>query len=177
LLSPQFPGEALNIDLNDFINHLYSIIPSLSASPEVDRSPIEHRSDVTTAFQLQSPSDLLFKILHHVFSPRISASVSPAWRSAAFAKRLLTAALHWPPRSAIRAIEFVARLVVKESRLQGLLSTEDQSADGVYRPDVDDPQLSQPFGTSFWELRLLEKTHYDNEVREAARKLSLFTPT
>jgi nucleolar complex protein 3 len=84
---------------------------------------------------------------------------------------LLTAALHWPPSTAIRAIEFVGRLIVRDNKLQALLSTEDRSADGIYRPDLDDPQLSQPFGTSFWELRLLAQTHYDKDVREAARKI------
>jgi len=174
LLSGQ--GEALNIDLTDFVNHLYTMIPSLGAFPEIDRSPTTSQSDLRTTLEFQSSSDLLFQTLHVIFSPRISASISAPWRSAAFAKRLLTAALHWPSPTAIRAIEFVRRLIVKENKLLSLLSTEDRLAEGIYRPDLDDPQLSQPFGTCFWELHLLEKIHYDTEVRESARKL-LLTPT
>lgn len=119
---------------------------------------------------------MLFKALNLAFSQRTSASASPAWRSAAFAKRLLTASLQWPPVTAVRAIEFVGRLIVRDNKLEALLSTEDRSVDGIYRADIDDPQLCQPFGTSFWELRMLEHEHYDKRVTVAARKVLSLAP-
>jgi nucleolar complex protein 3 len=114
---------------------------------------------------------MLFHALHLIFS-RNTGGAPPAWRAAAFAKRLLTAALHWDPAMAIRAVEFVAGLVRKNPKLEALLTTEDRSFDGVYQPEVDDPQLCHPFGTSFFELLFLEKNHIDPGVRDKARTLT-----
>lgn len=111
-----------------------------------------------------------------VFSPRTGdSSNAPPWRSAAFAKRLLTAALHWSRPSALRALELVHALIVKVPQLEALLSTEDRAFDGVYRPDVDDPQLCHPFGTAFWELQTLATRHVDSAVRDAAKKILNFS--
>ncbi len=120
------------------------------------------------------PSHLLFRALHLAFAPRASV---PPWRAAAFAKRLLTAALHWPGSVALRALEFIAKLVAREPRLEALLSTEDRTVDGVYRPDVEDPQLSNPFATSAYELHLLQTVHVDARVREAAANLANYMRT
>lgn len=97
------------------------------------------------------------------------------WRSAAFAKRLLIVSLQWPPSCALRALEFVESLVAKDPKLEALLSTEDRRVDGVYLPEIDDPQLCHPYGTSFWELSVLKQHHYDSRVREAAHSLSNYT--
>jgi nucleolar complex protein 3 len=115
-----------------------------------------------------SVADMLFHALDIVFS---AGKAGPSWRSAAFAKRLLNASLHWPPATALRAIEFVRGLIVKDLKLEALLHTEDRIFDGIYRPEVDDPQLCCPFGTSFWELHVLHKSHWHAKVREEAGKL------
>lgn len=163
LLSGQ--GEALNIDLSDFISHLYALILSLSLVPNIDS-----KVDVS-----QSTEELLFRALNIIFSPRTSGAAAPSWRSAAFAKRLLTAAVHWPPSTALRAIEFVAGLVAKDSKLAALLSTEDRIFNGVYHPEIDDPQLCNAFGSSFWELHALHENYWDTRVREEAGKLLCVT--
>jgi nucleolar complex protein 3 len=160
-------GEALNVDLSDFNTQLYSLVQSLSIAPHLDAAGTGNTATATT-------SDLLFRALHLAFAP--SAAVPP-WRTAAFAKRLLTAALHWPSAVALRALEFVAGLVVREPRLEALLSTEDRTVDGVYRPDVEDPQLSNPFTTSAYELHLLRTAHVDAQVREAAVNLVNYVRT
>ncbi|KAF7294963.1 Nucleolar complex-associated protein 3 [Mycena indigotica] len=151
LLSGQ--GEALNIDLTDFITHLYALIMPLSLS-DID----------------SGPADMLFRALELAFSPKTTGG-SPAWRGAAFAKRLLTSALHWSPAAALRVIQFVRGLLARDSRLLSLLSTEEQSLDGTYRPDVDDPQLCNALSTCLWELVTLSDQHWDAHVREAAKKL------
>lgn len=125
-----------------------------------------------SAVVMASTSDLLFRALHLALAPRASV---PPWRAAAFAKRLLSAALHWPGSVALRALEFVAKLVVREPQVEALLSTEDRTVDGVYRPDVEDPQLSNPFATSAYELYLLQAAHVDAQVREAATNLANYT--
>jgi nucleolar complex protein 3 len=184
-------GEALNVDLTDFTTQLYVLIQSLSLAPEFDAAPASCRSaassssshrgataaataSASTAAVMPSTSDLLFRALHLVLAPRASV---PPWRAAAFAKRLLSAALHWPGSVASRALEFVAKLVAREPRVEALLSTEDRTVDGVYRPDVEDPQLSNPFATSAYELYLLQTAHVDAQVREAAMNLANYTRT
>jgi nucleolar complex protein 3 len=75
----------------------------------------------------------------------------------------------------LRALDFVRGLIAREPKLEALLSTEDRTVDGVYRPDLNDPQLCNPFGTSFWELHILQQSHFDARVKEAARNLATCT--
>lgn len=166
------PGEAINIDLSDFITQLYSIILPLSLMQTIETPPTPlFKSDIGGSKQ-KSVADMLFGALNIVFSPRTSGSASPPWRSAAFAKRLLTASLNWPPNTVLRVLDFVGGLVAKDPKLEALLSTEDRTVDGIYRPDVDDPQLCNPFGTSFWELHVLQQSHFDPRVRKEAHALA-----
>ncbi|KAF8188421.1 nucleolar complex-associated protein 3 [Pholiota molesta] len=184
LLSGQ--GDALNMDLSAFITQLYSMLLSLTFSSEIDaHTPSPSTSGptgptATPPAPSSSPSsstsviDMLFRALNLIFSPRSSGTSAPPWRSAAFGKRLLTAALHWPPRAALRALDFVGGLVAKDRTLEAMLATEDRVFNGVYRADVDDPQLSNPFGTSFFELHALHTQHWDPRVRREAGKLLNF---
>lgn len=170
-------GEALNIDLSDFINHLYAIILPVSLLPQIDVPlPTQFISKFRTT---RSPAiaDMLFGALMVVFAPRTLGGPSMPWRSAAFAKRLLIASINWPPSVTLRALEFIETLLAKDPKLEALLSTEDRTADGVYLPMVDDPQLSQPFGTSFFELLLFQQCHFDSQIREAAKRLCSYTRT
>ncbi|KAG6832386.1 hypothetical protein H0H92_002654 [Tricholoma furcatifolium] len=137
---------------------------------DIDATPPSLASGTRPA-KTHAVSDMLFRTLNIVFSPRSSgASVAPG-RSAAFAKRLLSAALHWPPTTALRALEFVGALIAKNPKLEALLSTKDRTFDGIYRPDLDDPQLSNPFGSSFWELHILREKHWDARVRAEANRI------
>ena len=172
-------GEALNVDLSDFVGHLYAIIPFIGILSEGENTDpntpatVRHASAgklVGNGSSWLSQAQMLFHALHLIFS-RNTGGAPPVWRAAAFAKRLLTVALHWDPATAIRAVEFVAGLVRKDPKLEALLTTEDRSFDGMYQPEVDDPQLCHPFGTSFFELTLLED-HIDPGVRDAARTLT-----
>ncbi|KAI0831218.1 nucleolar complex-associated protein-domain-containing protein [Trametes gibbosa] len=171
LLSGQ--GEALDIDLSDFINRLYAILPQLALMPDIEAPPPRAANTlVRGTVSPESTADVLFRALRLAFTPRSSAAAAaPPWRSAAFAKRLLGAALQWPPGPAVRAVELVAELVERDPKLGALLATEDRAGDGVYRADVDDPQLSNPFGTSFFELHALAARHWAETVRAVAGKL------
>ncbi|KAF8447996.1 nucleolar complex-associated protein-domain-containing protein [Boletus edulis BED1] len=171
LLSGQ--GEALNIDPSDFVDHLYAIILPISELLQMDESSPSSGSRRNPQPTIAA---MLFRALTIVFSPRTAGNTLP-WRSAAFSKRLLIASLNWPPAVALRALDFVGNLVMKEPKLEVLLSTDDRHADGVYLPEVDDPQLSYPFGTSFFELLQLQQRHYDSRIRESAHRLSSYTRT
>ncbi|PIL23912.1 hypothetical protein GSI_13663 [Ganoderma sinense ZZ0214-1] len=170
LLSGQ--GEALDIDLNDIVNRLYAILPSLALHPDIEIAPAPVRPQPHSAPQ-HSPADTLFRALELAFAARSASAAPPSWRAAAFAKRLLSAALHWPPATAARAVGFVAGLVERDPKLEALLSTEDRAGNGVYRPDVDDPQVCNAFGfgSAFWELHTLAASHWAEQVRVAAARL------
>ena len=183
LLSGQ--GEALNLDLVDFINELYVVLLTLAASPS-----IEERADVddgkparpsdANRTALASEADLAFRALASIFvSSR--ASANPPTRTLAFAKRLLTCALAWPADSAVRALELVRTMAVREPALEFMLTTGDDDdgggqagagGDGVYNPLADDPALSNPQSTVWWELATLRSAHYDERVRAEAAKLA-----
>ncbi|KAG8913654.1 hypothetical protein FRC01_004440 [Tulasnella sp. 417] len=187
LLSGQ--GEAITIDLSDFSNHLYAMISELTLSSDIEdlpttrinsaiKAPTETRPGgrpTPSKVDTKSLADLLFRTLYLVFPPRSPVHNVPPWRTAAFAKRVLACSLHWPSATVLRALEFVEVLLVKEPRVEGLLSTEDKAADGVYRGDLDDPQLCNAFASSFWELRMLAISHYDEGVRKAAKRLANYS--
>ena len=185
------------------MNQLYTLIHTLCLAPQLDaastptsttptrppprRSAASHPrgTKTTTAAAAPAPtntaasvasttSDLLFRALNLAFAP---CTAVPPWRAAAFTKRLLTAALHWSDADALRALDWVAKLMAREPRLEALLSTEDRTVDGVYRPDVEDAQLSNPFATSAYELHLLQTAHVDVQVREAAANLANYVRT
>ena len=166
-------GEALNIDLTDFVNHLYALIIPFSTMSGIE-SPAAgirySRGQKGKNFTGHSPADMLFRTLNLIFTSRTS-SKHPAWRTGAFAKRLLSAALHFPPTTTKRTLVFVKSLLSKDAKLEALLSTEDTIANGIYRPDVDDPQLSNPFAATLWELQILSNTYLDQDVRKLAQEL------
>jgi nucleolar complex protein 3 len=163
-------GEALNIDLHDFINHLYALILPMSLDPDIET--VRQGAERSAAFP-HSTADLFFRALTLAFPMRSSMISSPV-RTAAFVKRILIASLCFPSATTIRALEFVRGLLVREPKLQALLTTEDRTADGIYRPELDDPQLSNPFGTSLWELAHLAESHWDPRVKESALELAQF---
>lgn len=159
------PGEALNIDLSDFISKLFAMLLPLSLAFETE-------AEASTAGSGRSSViDMLFGALKIIFSPTTSGARASPWRSAAFAKRLLSVSLHWPPSAALRTLEFVSSLIVKDPKLQAMLSTEDRIFNGIYRADVDDPELCHPFESSFWELHALHQNHWSPQVRQEAKKL------
>ena len=162
--------------MSDFVTKLYTIILPLSLMPNIG-DPLESLNAGVGGDRREAPSvaDLLFRALNMVFSPRAFGSAAPPWRSAAFAKRILIASLHWPPALTLRALEFIGGLMHKDPKLEALLNTEDRTHDGVYRPDIDDPQLCSPFGTSFWELFIMQQSHFDHQVREESIRLAKST--
>ncbi|TFK29907.1 nucleolar complex-associated protein 3 [Coprinopsis marcescibilis] len=179
LLSGQ--GEALNIDLSDFITELYAMLLPLSLLPGID-APYPGLSAPNgrpnSADQSRSIADLCFNALQVIFSPRSSGTGglgNPTWRAAAFSKRLLIASLHWPPSVALQAISFVKSLIVKHPKLEALLTTEDRTHNGVYRADVDDPQLCHALESSLYELHLLQKVKANPRVGEEARRILDYT--
>lgn len=196
LLSGQ--GEALNIDLTVFFGHLYALILSLTVSSSLENIPNSTSMNDKKKFRMStsaalagranrqskmkgadksfsrlSESGLLLLAMDKMFvTARNSA---PPLRALAFSKALLTACLHWPGPSTLRALELVSNMMVREPRLSTMLNTEEMRRDGIYRPDASEEGLTNVESTVFWELALLERYHYDEEVRAAAANLARWT--
>ncbi|TXT06003.1 hypothetical protein VHUM_03764 [Vanrija humicola] len=188
LLSGQ--GEALNIDLGDFVNELFVLLRPLSLDTGIEDPPemtqataqaaaVQRNAGVKRASADRPPahtlstSALLFRCLEAIFFPRwFGASASaPPLRAAAFAKRLVECALYFPPATARESLHFVRRLATKETKLANLLDTEERMFDGVYRPEMDDPQLTNPYTTSLYELDVLAERHWEQKVKAEAKRL------
>ncbi|KAG7092428.1 hypothetical protein E1B28_008784 [Marasmius oreades] len=158
LLSGQ--GEALTVDLTDFITHLYALIPSLIVSS-------------STCMQ-----DSLLRALNLIFLPRHNhAKPHPSYRTAAFSKRLLTTSVHLPSSMTLKILEFIRNLVARDPNLLSLLG-DDEDGDGVaggmYNATVDDPELANALGGKggrWYELYLLRERHWDTKVREEAGRV------
>ncbi|KAI8872098.1 hypothetical protein GQ42DRAFT_161544 [Ramicandelaber brevisporus] len=125
LLSGQ--GEALAIDLRDFYVHLYKTLVPLALNPRCDRAPAimvrQQREGDTgiTGVLVESEVDMALRAIDLMFFKRQTRV--PIGRAAAFAKRLLSAAVHLPsPKSIVRCVETVRLMVSKHPQLVRMLA-------------------------------------------------------
>ncbi|SGZ26185.1 BQ5605_C024g09854 [Microbotryum silenes-dioicae] len=169
----QGQGEALMIDLGDFVSALYALILPLSLSPTFEETPYLGRNSITTTNRItaklaQTEADLLFRALAAIFlTPR---SLPSPMRTLAFSKRLLSASLHWPSASQLRALTFLRSLLIREPKLEAMLETGDRRVDGKWKGAVDEPERAEPEGTCWWEAGLY-RSHPDDKVRDEVKKL------
>ncbi|KAK4700143.1 nucleolar complex protein 3, partial [Phenoliferia sp. Uapishka_3] len=170
----QGQGEALNIDLGDFVSALYALILPLALSATFEEKPYLGRNVLVTetsritAKMAQTEADLLFRALAAIFlTPR---SLPSPTRTYAFSKRLLTSSLQWPPESQLRTLAFLRSLLIREPKLEFMLETGDRRVDGKWRGAIDEPERAEPEGTCWWEAALY-KNHPDEKIRLEAKKL------
>ncbi|KAI8320692.1 NOC3p-domain-containing protein [Martensiomyces pterosporus] len=159
-------GEALNLDIKEFFYQLYALIPPLAANPHIEATRLSTLSDGT-----RYTSDLLFECLELMFLGR--TKVSSITRVASFCKRLAEGTLYWPPKTTVKALVFIHRLLIKYPALDRLLSSEEQAGSGQYLRDLDDPDMCNPFATCVYELHWLQ-IHHNASVRDAAVRLLEF---
>ncbi|TPX57465.1 hypothetical protein PhCBS80983_g03803 [Powellomyces hirtus] len=182
LLSGQ--GEALNLDLKDFYTAMYTQMMRLpmnasaavavagtskdrqrrlqrvatAASPGVMH--LESRSGSEIELALQGFELLFYK-----------KRAVPVERVAAFVKRMASLALHLPPHAVLACLSIIRSLIIRFPRLESLLDAEGRIGTGVYRPMLEDPELSNPFATNMWELSLFLH-HYHPTVRTMAKHVA-----
>lgn len=168
-------GEALNIDLGEFITALYAVILPLALSPTFEEAPYIARNALTNANKAsaksgQTEADLLFRALAAIF---LVKHLPAATRTLAFSKRLLTCSLQWPAASQLRTLSFLRALLIREPQLEAMLETGDgdRKVDGRYRGDYDEPERAMPESTCFYEAGLFLKSHPDQKVRNETRKM------
>jgi nucleolar complex protein 3 len=77
-------------------------------------------------------------------------------RIAAFVKQLCTVSLHAPAHTSAPLLAFVRQLTQRYPSVHQMLENEqDVITSGEYNPNVEDPEHSNPFATSAWELAML----------------------
>jgi nucleolar complex protein 3 len=164
----------LNLDLSQFTTHLYKLLPHLAACLVSE----EHLDTGQGKAADRAPpltATLLFRVLNIILLPNYGKV--PSYLVAAFSKRLLGLSLQCGPDVTIKILKFIKDLLGRDQKLESMLSTEERIANGLYKDEVDDPQLCNPFAATWWELLVLEKRHYDQSVRDMARELRIWRPS
>jgi nucleolar complex protein 3 len=145
----QGPGRELQIDQKEYVSPLYSQLPRLISEGNGS-----------------SNTDLALRCLTSAFMKRKEYSTI---RVAAFAKQLGTVAMHAPAYTSAPLLAFLRQLLHRyPSAAQLLENEEDVVTQGTYTPEADDPEYTNPFATSAWELGTL-KFHFNPSVRGHAK--------
>jgi nucleolar complex protein 3 len=142
------PGREMQIDQKEYITPLYSQLARLGT---------EENSRANT--------EKMIKCLTSAFIRRREYSTV---RVAAFIKQILTVGLHAPSYTTIPLMALARQILQRYPSVHQILDSEsDVITSGQYTPDVADPEHSNPFSTSAWELSTL-KFHIHPAVRKQA---------
>ncbi|XP_019849404.1 PREDICTED: nucleolar complex protein 3 homolog isoform X2 [Amphimedon queenslandica] len=149
-------GEALNIDPRQFYCKLYTNLLQL-----------DHRTN-------QYNMSLVISCLEKVTKQRKKISSE---RVLGIVKRMGTMSLQLPPASALGLLATM-RIFFQSYRsyISVLLDNEEESAGGVFNPNVPDPEVSSSSSTNLWELATL-RSHYDPYVSCYAEHLIKGAPS
>ena len=144
----QGPGQEMQIDQKEYVTPLYGLLPRLCSEGD----SVRH-------------TELALKCLYVAFLKRREHSNV---RAAAFVKQLCTVSMHAPPPTSAPLLAFARQLVQRYPGVQQMLENEqDIITSGAYTPTAEDPEHTNPFACSAWELATL-KFHIHPLVSEHA---------
>ncbi len=144
----QGPGKEMQIDVKEYITPLYSQIARLG-----------------TEETCRLNTDIALQCLTAAFLKRREYSTI---RIAAFLKQILTVAMHAPEYTSVPLIALARQILQRYPSAHQMLDNEsDVVTSGQYTPDVKDPEYSNPFSTSAWELANL-KFHIHPTIQDQA---------
>jgi nucleolar complex protein 3 len=142
------PGREMPVDQKEFVVPLYGQIPRLC-----------------TEYNAWNHTELMLQCLNAAFLKRRELSTV---RAAAFIKQMCTVALHAPSYTSGPILAFVRQMIHRYPSMNQLLENEQEVVmSGAYTPDAEDPEHTNPFATSAWELATL-KFHVSPMVAEHA---------
>lgn len=148
----QGPGREMKIDVKEYVTPLYSQLARLGTE--------EHSRTNTT---------IVLQCLTAAFIKRREYSTV---RVAAFLKQIFTVAMHTPAYTSVPLIAVARQILQRYPAAHQMLESEsDVITSGEYTPDVTDPEFSNPFSTSAWELANL-KFHLHPAVQQQAHDAS-----
>ena len=172
-------ASSLNLDLTNFITHLYKSLHSVCLNPDLElshkslRLPDPHAassaSPITAApkVNLRTTTVLLLRALTSILTPR---SVPPV-RLGAFTKQLFVSTLQLPEKSTLAMISLLNNVTkIHGRKIAALWNTEERKGDGVFDPMRRDLEGSNPFASTIWDGELL-KLHYVPTVREGIKSI------
>ncbi|KAF1847480.1 nucleolar complex-associated protein 3 [Cucurbitaria berberidis CBS 394.84] len=169
-------ASTLKLDLSFFITHLYRTLHPVSLNPDIELSTKSlHLSDPNTAqshadtakINVQTTIVLLIRSLSSVLLPAASIRAVPPIRVAAFAKQLITIALHLPEKSCTAMLGLLNRITrTHGKKVAPLWNTEERRGDGVFDGLKQEIEGSNPFAATVWEGEIL-RMHFCPTVREA----------
>mmetsp|Transcript_13767 Transcript_13767/g.38754 ORF Transcript_13767/g.38754 Transcript_13767/m.38754 type:complete len:637 (-) Transcript_13767:1107-3017(-) len=140
------PGREMKIDQKEYIIPLYTQL-----------------ARVGTEANSRRITQILLQCLSAAFVKRREYSIV---RVAAFVKQMFTVAMHSPVYTSVPLIALARQILQRYPSVHQLLESEsDAITSGTYTPTVADPEHSNPFSTSAWELSCL-KFHVHPQVRE-----------
>ena len=172
-------APSLNLDLTDFIAHLYRCLHSFCLNPDIElsykslRLPDPHAPPptalTTTAprVNLQTTTVLMLRALTSILTPRSA----PPVRLGAFTKQLFTSTLQLPEKSTLAMVSLLTNVTKNHGRkVAALWNTEERKGDSVFDARRADLESSNPFASTIWDGELL-KLHYAPAVREGIRDI------
>ena len=169
-------APSLNLDLTDFIAHLYRCLNSFCLSPDIElshkslRLPDPHApppASVTTAprVNLQTTTVLMLRALTSILTPRSA----PPVRLGAFTKQLFTSTLQLPEKSTLAMVSLLNNVMkIHGRKVAALWNTEERKGDGVFDAMGGSLESSNPFASTIWDGELL-KLHYAPTIRDGIR--------
>lgn len=175
-LVANLPSRKVVVDLNKFVDYLYSLLPKLALDTDIEFShktlrlldPLANSElNIKPSVNVSTKAELLLRCLNAIFFNSKSGSNR---RALAFTKRLYASLLHTPEKSTIAILKFMDKLCGRFDDIKTLYSTEDRVQNGLYDPEVDECERANTEVAVLWENVLLDK-HYCNTVSMGTRHL------
>lgn len=148
-------GSALNIDPHRFYSHLYKNLLSINAGKTC--------TEIDVALKV-----LVIALVHR--QKNISQN-----RLTAFVKRIATMALGLQHNGALGVLGVIKMIMQLGKAAYILLDTDSGCGDGLYLPELDDPEYCNAKSTSLWEIVALQR-HYHNTVHQVAKNIAWEVP-
>ena len=168
-------ANALHLDLNFFITHLYRTLLPLSTDQDIELSAKSaHLADpngldiptTDSKVNIATTAVLLLRSLSAVLLPQTNSRAVPPLRVAAFAKQLSTLSLHLPQKSALAVTGLLQQMAKTHGKkIASLWHTEERRGDGVFNALSEGIEGSNVFAGTVWEGEVM-RLHWDPRVRE-----------
>ena len=168
-------ASGLHLDLSFFSSSTYRSLYPLSLDADIELGPKAmhlpdpHKSEQaerTQKVNVSTPVLLLIRALNSILMT--PSQPPPTLTAQAFYKRLLTASVQLPEKSALAILGLLNRFADRHGRkIEPLWYSDERKGDGVYRGDSDTVEGTNvmAMGSGVWEAELLRK-HYCPKVRE-----------
>ena len=175
-------ASALHLDLSFFTNYIYRTLYPLSVDADVElgpksvhlpdpHSPSSAPTSTQNKINIATPTLLLIRVLTSIFLT--PSSPPPTITAASFFKRLLTASLQLPEKSACALLTLMSKVADKHGRkIESLWYSDERKGDGIFHGESESIEGTNVLavGSGVWEGELLRR-HYCPQVREEVKLL------